>query len=294
MSQQWMPAPAADPVSSYLQASTAPAIAVPLALKASAFALPVATPQVPWITQSQSVPYAEPVMAAVPLSAAKASLVLIPKEAAVALPAIPQVAQEPFAAARRAASTPAPEAVERLLVAAQAAVPVSIERAPCRSVELAAPPAVFEPAPAIGKPVASPAPAALESLLVAAVAAPMAPAAALRMLPFPLAGSQARTVASFDAQRLAPPARKPDAAAPRLVAPQSIPTLAVAPPAHARPPLESGLPRPGLLPIEFHSHRLRNARWPAPIGYSRDSRSCHPGSCCARFWKSWENPPRSG
>ena len=125
ISQQWMPAPAADPVSSYLQASTAPAIAVPLALKASAFALPVATPQVPWITQSQSVPYAEPVMAAVPLSAAKASLVLIPQEAAVALPAIPQVAQEPFAAAPRAASTPAPEAVERLLVAAQAAVPVS-------------------------------------------------------------------------------------------------------------------------------------------------------------------------
>ena len=87
----------------------------------------------------------------------------------------------------------------------------------------------------------------------------MAPAAAVSMLPFPLAGSQARTVASFDAQRLAPPARKPDAAAPRLVAPQPIATLAVAPPAHARRRLESALPRPGLLPIEFHSHRLRSA-----------------------------------
>jgi hypothetical protein len=253
-----MPAPAADPVFRYLQASIAPTVAVPAALKAPALALCIAAPHVPWIAQSQSIPHAEPVMAAVRPRAANAPLVPIRQEGAIALPAIPQVAQEPFAAARPAA-TPAPEAVESLLVAAQAAVPVSSERAPCRSVELAAPPAVFEPAPAIGKPVAGPAPTAAESLLVASAATPMAPAAAVRMMPFAMAGSQKRTVASFDAQRLAPAARKPDAAALRLVPPQPIATVAVAAPAHARPRLESALPRPGLLPVEFHSHRLRSA-----------------------------------
>jgi hypothetical protein len=99
----------------------------------------------------------------------------------------------------------------------------------------------------MGRPLASPAPAALESLLVASVAAPMAPA--MRMLPFALAANQGRAVARFDAQRLAPLALQPDAAAPRLVAPQPIVTVAVAPPAQARPLIGSALPRPGLLPI---------------------------------------------
>ena len=58
----------------------------------------------------------------------------------------------------------------------------------------------------------------------------MAPALAVRMLPFALAASQQREVASFDARRLSPPP-------------------------HARPLLASGLPHPGLLPIEFHTHR---------------------------------------
>ncbi|MCX6629963.1 MAG: hypothetical protein NTW28_20285 [Candidatus Solibacter sp.] len=87
----------------------------------------------------------------------------------------------------------------------------------------------------------------------------MEPAAPVRMLPFALAGRQALTVPGFDAQRLAPEVRKPDAAAPRLVAPQPIATLSVTLPAHARPPLQSSLPHRGLLPIEFHSHRLHNA-----------------------------------
>jgi hypothetical protein len=245
--QQWMPSPAAAPVFHHLQPSTDPAVAVPATI-----ALSVAAPYVPWIAQSQSMPHAEPVMVAVRPNVANLPLVQIGQEAVLSLPAIPQIAQEPFAAARPA-STPAPEAAERLLVAARAAVAVSTECAPCRSQELVAPPVVFEPAPAMGKPVASPAPAALERLLVAAVAAPMA--AAVRMPPFAVAASRPRTVALFDAQRLAPLACQPDAAAPRLVAPQPIATLAVATPSHARLLLESALPHPGLLPIEFHSHR---------------------------------------
>ena len=40
--EQWMPAPAADPVFSYLQASSAPAITLPAAWNAPVFALTLA------------------------------------------------------------------------------------------------------------------------------------------------------------------------------------------------------------------------------------------------------------
>ena len=157
--------------------------------------------------------------------------------------------------------------MESLLVAAQAAVPVSTERVPCHREELEAPLAVSEPAPALCGPVAGLAPAALESLLVSSVAASMAPAVYLP--PFRLTASQERSVPSFDAQHLAPAVRKPAAAGPRLVTPQPIPTLTVTPPDRAMLRLESGLPRPGLLPVEFHSHRLRSApaanpEWKSP------------------------------
>jgi len=254
MCQQWMTAPAVDPVSGSLQASVAPAVAVPQPLTAPAGVLSGAVPHVPWIAQARPMPYVEAVVTAARPSAAEAP---IRQAAAVALPAIPQAAaREPFAAASPA-STPQPEAVERLLVAAQAAVPVSMERAPCRGVEPGAPPAVFEPRPEIGKPVASPAPAALESVLVASVAAPMA--AAVHLLPFALAVRQEPGLPSFDAQRLTPAASRPAAAAPRLEAPHPIATLGVRPPATAQRPLESALPHPGLLTIEFHSQRLRSA-----------------------------------
>ena len=116
------------------------------------------------------------------------------------------------------------------------------------------------PVPAVGKPVAGAAPAALESPLVASVAAPRAlPAAAMRMPPFALAANQEHTVACGDAQRLAPAAREPDAAAPRRAAPPPLATLAAARPAPARLLLQAGLPHSGLLPIEFHTHRLAGA-----------------------------------
>ena len=266
MCLRWMPAPAADPVFSHLQASVAPAAIAPVALKTPALDLSLAAPHVPWISQSHNVPQPEPVMDAVWPIASKAPLVLIRQEGAIALPAIPQVAREPFAAAGPA-SPARPEAVESLLVAAQAAVPVSTERVPCHREELEAPLAVSEPAPALCGPVAGFAPAALESLLVSSVAASMAPAVYLP--PFRLTASQERSVPSFDAQHLAPATRKPAATGPRLVAPQPIPTLTVTPPDRAMLRLESGLPRPGLLPVEFHSHRLRSApaanpEWKSP------------------------------
>jgi hypothetical protein len=256
MCLQWMPAPAADPVFSRLQVSVAPAAIAPIALKTPALDLSPAATHVPWIAQSHHLPQPEPVMDAVWPIASRAPLVLISQEGVIALPAIPQVAREPFAAAG-AASAARPEAAESLLVAAQAAVPVSTERAPFRREELEAPLSVSEPAPALSGPVAGLAPTALESLLVSSVAASMAPAVYLP--PFRLTASQERSVPSFDAQHLAPPARKPAAVGPRLVVPKPIPTLTVTPPDYAMLRLESGLPRPGLLPVEFHSHRLRSA-----------------------------------
>ena len=255
---QQMSTLAADPVFGYPRTSTAPAIALPVALERPDFALSAAAPHVPGIAQPQPMGNAEPVIAAVRPGMANAGLIPFRRETEIALPAIPQAARE-RAAAAKLASPPAPEAAESFLVAAQAAVPVSLERTPGDGLELATPPAVFEPVPAVGKPVAGAAPAALESPLVASVAAPRALPAAMRMPPFALAANQEHTVARGDAQCLAPATREPDAAAPRRAAPPPLATLAAARPAPARLLLQAGLPHSGLLPIEFHTHRLAGA-----------------------------------
>ncbi len=70
---------------------------------------------------------------------------------------------------------------------------------------------------------------------------------------------QEHALPSFDARRLTPEVRQPAAAGPRLVAPDPIATLAVTPPAIGQRRVELGLPRPDLLPIEYHSQRLRNS-----------------------------------
>jgi hypothetical protein len=258
MCQQWMPAPPADAVFSYLQVSNAPAVTWPTALIAPAFAPPASAPFVPWIPWSRSLPEAEAVVVPIRPSAKKTPLELLRQEAVIALPALSQVAHEVFAAEKSAASAPAPEAVESLLLAAHASMLVSIKHAPSRSAQFGAPPAVFEVGPVIGKPAAGPAPAPLESLLVASVAAVMAPEIAVRTLPFAMTAGQERTVPSFNALGLAPEARRSGATASRVAEPQPIATLAVVPPDRMQRPLESALPRPGLVPVEFHTHSLRS------------------------------------
>jgi hypothetical protein len=259
----WMPAPAAEPVAAFVQASSAliPARRLPVPL----FAVEVepAAQYVPWIAQAKPAPHAEAVLATVRPSAAVAQQVSVRQVAAIALrlPAIPQASRELFGAAS-AASVPAPEAVERLLVAADATVPVSIEHEPCRGVDLDAPLPVLESAPEFCRPVASPAPEPLESLLVPSVATPMNLAAGVRLQPFLLSVCRGRSLPSFAAQRLAPAASEPPAAVPKLEAPRPIATPVVTPPPAAGQPLELALPHPGLLPIEYHSYRLRSAAAP--------------------------------
>ena len=154
-----------------------------------------------------------------------------------------------------------PEAVERWLVAAQAAEPVWMKHTPRSDVALGEPPAFPVPAIAMGQAVAGPGPDALESMLVVSVAAPIAPAATVRMLPFMQAASQNHALPSIAAGRLTPEVHQP-AAGLRVVTPKPIVTLAVTAPAMAQQWIESGLPRPGLLPVEFHAQRLRVA----PVG----------------------------
>jgi hypothetical protein len=259
----WMPAPAAEPVAAFVQASSALIPARRLPVPRFAGEVEPAAQYVPWIAQARPVPHAEAVMTTVRPSAAVAQQVSIRQVAAIALrlPAIPQASQELFGAAS-AASAPAPEAVERLLVAAEAAVPVSTGHQPCRGVELGAPLPVLESAPEPCRLVASPAPEPLESLLAPSVATPMKLAAAVRLPSFLLAVSQGRSLPSFAAQRLAPAASQPPLAVPRLEAPRPIAAPVVTPPTAAGQPLELALPHPGLLPIEFHSHRLRSAAVP--------------------------------
>src|SRR5262249_7953052 len=144
MCRQWMPAPPADPVFSYVQASSAPAVTWSTTLTAPAFALTSSVPFVPWIPWSRSLPDAEAVVVPIRPSARKMPLVLLRQEAAIALPGLSEVAQELFAAEKSAASGPAPEAVESLLLSANTAMLVSIKHAPSRGAQFSTPPAVVE------------------------------------------------------------------------------------------------------------------------------------------------------
>jgi hypothetical protein len=129
--------------------------------------------------------------------------------------------------------------------------------APLCSLELA--PEVLEAAPAMGKPVSIPSHAPVKSAPVASVAAAVTPAAPVLLLPFTGSASQEHRLPDVAAQRLAPEVHKPAAAGPRLVVPEPIATLVVMPPAIDQQQVETGLPHPGLLPIEYHSQRQRHA-----------------------------------
>ena len=99
------------------------------------------------------------------------------------------------------------------------------------------------------------------------MAAPLTPA--VRLPQFAISATQQRAVETGDAQQMAPAAGKPRTAASQFVAPQPIATVAVAPPVPAAMSLESALPHPELLPVEFHAHRGRSAaagrpEWQSP------------------------------
>ena len=258
MCQRWMPAAAsADSAFGQRRTSMAPAVGMPPAMKAPGFGIFAVAPRMARVDQAQQMPSAEEAMTVVAPNGSNTPPAWIHPAAAMALPGVPSVDQESFAAARQV-STPLPEAVELPPVDTQASEPVTMPHAPLSSAELGAVPECLEAAPAMGKAVSIPSPAALDSVTAASVAAPVAPADPVRLLPFLAAASQQHALPDLEAQRLTPEVRRPAAAGPRLVAPEPIATLAVTPPAMSQRRVETGLPHPGLLPIEYHSQRQRH------------------------------------
>ena len=261
MCQRWMPAAvAADPVSAYLRPSMAPPIAVPAAMNAPAFSVSAVAPHVARVDQAQPIPFAQEVNAVAATNGSKAPPAWIHPAAAIALPAVPPADQALFAAVRQV-PTALPEAVELPPVDTQTGEPVAMPHAPLNP-ELGAPPEFLEAAPAMGQAVSIPSPAAVESGPLAPAAAPVALAVPVRLLPFRKAASQQLTLPEFDAQRLTPEVRMPAKVGPRLVAPEPIASVAVMPPAIGQRQVEPGLPRPGLMPLEYHTQRQRNV----PVG----------------------------
>ena len=255
MCERWMPAPGADPVFSYLRSSSAPAITLPPVLTLPAFSLSRADTFVPRVRRSKTIPTAEAVMAAILPSEAKAPVVPIHRNAAVALPAYARIPGERLPAATLAACAPPPAAVESWLVASLVTVPLSIRHTALTGAELAEPPAVRQAAPALCRPVAGPAPAALESFLVPSVAAALEPNTALHLPLFAMSVLRDRAVPIYGARFLAPAVTKPTANPVRLSALKPIATLGVASPEDVHPAPKPALPYPGLLPVEFHTHR---------------------------------------
>jgi hypothetical protein len=257
MCQRWMPAASADPVSGHVRTSMAPSVAVPPAMTAPAFGISAVAPQMARVDQAQPMPSGEEAMAVVATNGSKAPPAWIHPAAAMALPAVPPADQELFAAAGQV-PTPLPEAVELPPVDTQASEPVATPHTPLLNPELGALPEFLEAAPAMGKAVSIPSPAALESVPLTPVAAAVALAAPVRLLPFRELASQQLKLPEFDAQRMTPEVRKPAKAGPRLVVPEPIATMTVTPPAIGQRQVEPGLPRPGLLPLEYHTQRQRS------------------------------------
>ena len=232
-----------------------PAINLTPALVLPAFCLSRADTFVPRIRRSKTLPTAEAVMAAILPSGANAPLAPIHRNPAVSLPAFARIPGERLPAATLAACAPPPAAVESWLAASLVTVPLSIKHTALTGAELAEPPAVGQPAPGLCHPVAGLAPAALESFLVPSVAAAIEPNTALHLPPFAMSVLRDRAVPIYGARSLNPSVTKPTANPVRLSALKPIATLAVTSPEDTHRELEPALPRPGLLPVEFHTHR---------------------------------------
>ena len=259
--ETWMPAPQPEPLWSYLRASAAEfAPAAPTARVPRLTALPAAGTHIPSAPRFRAVPQAEPVMAGVWPRVADIPFEPILEAAEVRLPGIDTISPQSEIggpALQTPAAGPAAEPAERLILcASQVSQPVTAG-AGARAL-----PRIAACAPAAGRgrldlagPVPGPAPQAVESLLVASTALQNKSATVVRLQPFAVAASEGRTVPGFDAPRLAPPATRPAAAARTSVNPLSTVHLLVPNPRPAR--LVPNLPKPGMLPLEFHASRVR-------------------------------------
>jgi hypothetical protein len=256
--------PTAEPVERFVQASIVECIAPEIGQFAPGFAIAVSAPHVPLIAVARRSSQAEPVMMRVHLHAAAAWLHASRSEAAPALPAVPGLAFELGTAP--AASLPAPEAAEIPVAPAKAISRLHSLPAAPRLPLVAAIPAIqrevaLQLAPASVVPAAAP----LERLLVASSAHRMAVPKEPCMQPFALQSKPINRSPGFDAPRLAPAASIPPSAVAGSIAARPFREIDAAAALESAPSrIGFALPEPGLLPMEYHSHRLRSAPFSQP------------------------------
>jgi hypothetical protein len=251
-----MPGPAPEPVCLFVRNSEASFLKPDFLTVLPAFELEVRAPYVPFIPRVKPAAAAEPVMSGVHPRIADFPVAPIANAALLALPQTPGMAQQLFGLATPVAG-PAAEPAERLVIAAESAVPASVApetRVPDTAGFVLANP---DPAPALCRPAASLTAEPLESLLVASSAEAPAAAARMRVLEFTIEASEDLRSQGFDTPRLAPTAAKPRPDAAKVVALRPIPTFAVAAPEQQHTRLQPALPQPGMLPVEFHTQRSR-------------------------------------
>ena len=260
---RWMAVPAAEPVWSHLASSSAAELWTPIAHTAPLLASAVADGYVPLSTSWRAISGAEPVMAGVWPHVADTPINNIGRMVAICLPPIGVVVEShELELQALAAESIAAEPAEKLLVASDAALPLTIA-ASLRAPAIGAVSTVV-PVPAIAPACAGLEAEAVETLLVAASAGPMTSAAPIRLQSFQIAGSSEGIVAGLNQPRIAATAAAPAPAAGKVLELRPISThrVTVPQPQHQAP--VPAIPRPGLVALEYHIQRTHSAAFARP------------------------------
>ncbi len=258
-----MSAPQAQPVWSFLIASSAAEFRAEMPQARPVFAAEISGTHIPMATSLRPLPKPEPVMAGVWPRIAETQLDSMDAFPAFFLPASAGPAARPLSpAAAAAAWAPAPEPVETLLVASQAAQPARAAL-PLQLPAIAALDTVGADR-ALARPAAVLEPEVVESWIAAASAGPAAAAAPVVLQPFQLAGYSPAAIPALDRPALAAGASQPAPAAGKVVQLQPLATVRVTLPGPQQRRTIPVIPQPGMMAIEYHAHRTRGAAFARP------------------------------
>jgi hypothetical protein len=253
----WKRAPEPEPVFAFIRSSSAPARSpAPPIREPGMGQVSVAGPHIPNSLAFHAAPGAEPVMAGVWPHVADIPFEPILGAAAIQLPRISALripAVEPRVTT--AVDEPAAEAAETLVTASRSTTPVSASANGALPQQQMAPAALGGTLELAAR-VNSPAPEALETLLTASSADQIKSAAVVRLQPFAVAASEGRGLNSFDTPRFATPATPPSVAATSLAV-MPISTVKVTAPVPQQERPMPGIPKPGLVALEFHANQAR-------------------------------------
>ena len=261
--ERLMSAPQAQPVWSFLIASSAAEFRADLPQARPVFATEISGTHIPMATSLRPVPKPEPVMAGVWPRIAETQLDSIDAFPAFFLPASAGPAATPLSpAAAAAAWAPAPEPVETLLVASHAAKPAPVAL-PLQLPAIAAIAAGGADG-SLARPAAVLEPEFVESWIAAAAAGPAVAAAPVVLQPFQLAGYSPAAIPALDRPTLAAGASQPAPDAGKVVELRPLATVRVALPGPQQRSAVAAIPQPGMMAIEYHAHRTRGAAFARP------------------------------